>query len=717
MGTVNFSGAGTGIDWSQLVDAQVEARTAQVITPLEDWKASWEDKIATFDDLAELLAEFRSASQAMDTRAELRSYVASSTDETAVNATASGNATAGTHTIRVNQLASGEIETHSGLDDSATIVNNSGGSLDFSYTCNGETTTLIVPDDTTLEQLVALINNDPNNPGVVASILDDGSDGTASHHLMLGSEQTGEDYTIQIEAAGTTLQGEWGDLTVDAAPGAGSVTVGDTSSFAQYQAVIIDDDDSAAEYHIISSIAGNTLNLLGTLAGNFKVAENAYATARGIGSGLSAAVAGGEDTVSVADAGLFQVGKTVIIADGAHSEQATISSVDTENNTITFDAGLSNGYAATAYVTQLEGGRKFTFEDTAFSETLTARNAEFRMDGYPPAGWIERESNTISDVIPGVTLNLLDDTDGADVTVTVTEDTSIAKEKVHAFVDAYNSVKTFLNIATDYDEEADKTGILLGNYVAGMVESQLRDVIISAAPGFDYAADSFSHLAQIGITTNGAAEERVELGTLEIDEEKLDDALADDFEAVVRLFAADFDGYSDSSLLSFYTASDMLTQPGAYDVRVTFDGSGNITAGYMKLTSETEWRQARVDLPYVVGQSGNPEDNLWVRAAWDGVSAEQTAVVRLTQGVAGRIGDVLASILDSDEGILHNVESSYRDIISGIDKRMDVEQERLDSLQERLTAKYARLEQLMVQLQGQQDWSSSIASGMGWASE
>ena len=70
-----------------------------------------------------------------------------------------------------------------------------------------------MPDGTTLAGLVNLINSDANNPGVIASILDDGLDSDTSHHLVLTGEDTGKANYILIDAEATTLDGT--DSTID----------------------------------------------------------------------------------------------------------------------------------------------------------------------------------------------------------------------------------------------------------------------------------------------------------------------------------------------------------------------------------------------------------------------------------------------------------------------------------------------------------------------
>jgi flagellar hook-associated protein 2 len=59
-------------------------------------------------------------------------------------------------------------------------------------------TTVKVPAGTRLEGLAKAINNDPNNRGVTASIINDGQSTTPSYHLVLTGRDTGAAHTIQL---------------------------------------------------------------------------------------------------------------------------------------------------------------------------------------------------------------------------------------------------------------------------------------------------------------------------------------------------------------------------------------------------------------------------------------------------------------------------------------------------------------------------------------
>jgi flagellar capping protein FliD len=711
---ISFSGVGTGIDWNSVIQAQIQARTQVILTPLQKSETTYQNQLSAYDELGSLLSSLQSAVQAMDTSAELRSYTVSSSSQSDIAASVSTGATAGSHSVVVNQLAAAEVEIQAGVDDATTVVNNSGSNLVFAYSYAGKSTSVLVSSGTTLQQLANLINKDADNPGVTASILDDGSGGPTSHHLVLRGSTLGAANTIEVGPA-TTLAGEWANLTADAAAGSSAVTVDSAASFHQYQAVMLGDADSPAEYHVIDSIAGTTLNLKDALGSDFTMGQNAYVTAQGSGSAVAGAASTGSAQLTVADVSGFQVGKSVIVADANGSEELTISGIDSATGTLTFSSNLANDYAADAYVTQVEGGRKFTFGAGDFTQVQAAANAQFRVDGYPPSGWLQRSSNVVADVIPGVTLTLTGTNDAAPVTVTVSPDVDGVKEKINEFVSGFNAVKSFLNTNTTYDPDTKKAGVLQGSYAATMVEQRLQDILVSAAPGFQNGADAYTQLGQVGIDTvaEGAS---ASLGTLSVDDGKLTDALNTNFDAVIRLFSNSYDGYSSSKNISFYQAIPQTTQPGQYDVQADFDASGNLTAARIRAAGDAAYRDASIDSPYIYGQFGTPESGLWMRAQWDGTSTTESATIRVTQGKAGQVGDMLSQVLDSSNGLLHNIDQSYQNMISGLDDRIATAQTQLNDLSDQLKTKYALLENTLVQMQARQQWITSMASSLSSSS-
>lgn len=175
---------------------------------------------------------------------------------------------------------------------------------------------------------------------------------------------------------------------------------------------------------------------------------------------------------------------------------------------------------------------------------------------------VERSSNTIKDLITGVTLELREvsekDPDADPLaphpfkteSLTITEDTSKVKSLIEEFVKNYNSYLSTVASATKYtapdrDQLAEgeiplpdsSNGALFSDGSLRRLTSQLK-----ATVGGEYrdAGDVITSLGRLGITVTfdgKTGEERTgTLGTLTIDSKKLDAALKDNPKEVEALF-------------------------------------------------------------------------------------------------------------------------------------------------------------------------------------
>jgi len=99
-------------------------------------------------------------------------------------------------------------DVHAGVAAATTVVNGSGVDQTFQYSYEGVQRDIVVPDGTDLTALAGLINADAGNPGVTASVWDDGG----NFRLVLSDNNTGRVNNITVDA-GTTLDGAVG--TVD----------------------------------------------------------------------------------------------------------------------------------------------------------------------------------------------------------------------------------------------------------------------------------------------------------------------------------------------------------------------------------------------------------------------------------------------------------------------------------------------------------------------
>ncbi len=198
--SITFTGLGSGIDLAGILDAQLEAERLRFVQPYEDWQTEWSDKVSAFQTLNTKLASLHSTVKSLDTENEFLVKTTTSSDTDVLTATADSSAVNDSITVVVNQLAQAEKEIHDGLSGEDAVV-QSGSSGNFDYTYAGTSRSITIPDGTTLSELVTYINNDSQNPGVTASILNDGSGGATAYHLVLSGNSTGSDNTISVDAS------------------------------------------------------------------------------------------------------------------------------------------------------------------------------------------------------------------------------------------------------------------------------------------------------------------------------------------------------------------------------------------------------------------------------------------------------------------------------------------------------------------------------------
>lgn len=322
------------------------------------------------------------------------------------------------------------------------------------------------------------------------------------------------------------------------------------------------------------------------------------------------------------------------------------------------------------------------------SETQNAQNSQVKVDGFPSAAgsWIERSSNTLSDVIEGLTLNLKS-TGTTNVTTDV--DKEAVKENVRTFVDKINEVRKYILDITKFNSTTETASVLTGNYGVQLISTRLKELVAGKGTGFDYNDDTISVLAQIGITTD-AIEDSVTRGLLMLDEEILDEALAANPDALAQLISADYVGASNSSDFDYYSHIDNLTKAGTYAVAYTVDGSGNITGATINGHSVTVDNTTHE----ITGKHGYDEGGLVIQVT-NLTAGTYAGEVRLKQGKAGELAESLKDLTSSTSGPLHILEENYQDIMDNIDKKIEREEVRITALEEHLRERYARLEAVL----------------------
>jgi flagellar hook-associated protein 2 len=160
-----------------------------------------------------------------------------------------------------------------------------------------------------------------------------------------------------------------------------------------------------------------------------------------------------------------------------------------------------------------------------------AADAVFSVNGLS----VTRDSNTISDVLPGVTFvlrkegnhnGIVESTD-ASANVTVSIDSSSIKSAIKQVVDSYNAVNKIVTAQFALNPDTKRQGVLAGDAGLRGVMSRLRTEL--SAPGGIGAG--IQYLSDIGITFQKD-------GSLTLDDSKLTSALESDATGVSRLFTA-----------------------------------------------------------------------------------------------------------------------------------------------------------------------------------
>lgn len=167
-------------------------------------------------------------------------------------------------------------------------------------------------------------------------------------------------------------------------------------------------------------------------------------------------------------------------------------------------------------------GGGFIKQDTADLD------AKFTLDGIS----MVRGSNTITDVIDGVTLKLVSaQASGSQPeTLTISMSTTSLRDEINKFIQDYNKALQYLNDKTKVDSTTYERGPLAGDFTMTNLKWQLRDSVSRQVSGSD--SNAYSVLGSIGIDLDRQGVMSV------VDEKKLTKALETNPSQVIGLFSS-----------------------------------------------------------------------------------------------------------------------------------------------------------------------------------
>jgi len=281
--------------------------------------------------------------------------------------------------------------------------------------------------------------------------------------------------------------------------------------------------------------------------------------------------------------------KSIALSDLPDSSTPTLLSVSLPAGETMASIDLANGNSARSIAVSkievVDPSKKNGIEPT--HPLSRAGDAEMEFEGIK----IIRDNNAVSDVIPGVTLNLLAPSKEA-VKVKVEPDKKAIKDTVIAFLANYNRLITDILVMTSIkpdnpassqvlqdavdltDDERKKAETRLGRFQGDIGLNQIKNTLQRIMMDPYKTGGDLTLLAQVGISTNSAAggSDRVNTsklrGYMEMDEAKFDAAVSKDLDGVKKLFGNSLDGTLIVNSGAAYSVDELLkpsTQLGGFN--------------------------------------------------------------------------------------------------------------------------------------------------------
>ena len=560
-GSITSLGIGSGLDLQDILD-KLKAADETSITIKENKITTLQGQVDAYNTINAKLFSIKSQALNLSLQSNFMNNSASVSDEDILTATVGDGYSEASYTIEVAQKAqrnsweSTGVESktdalftapESGIaDHDTTAVINSDETLRLTYGTYGQISTddriatgttddtfaingitigaVTVLDNDSDGALVAAINDKTNEHGVTASVDENGiltlvplnhseinvtmDAGTQTVFGGTGAmSNTGQEQMDISLTAGMTLE-----QIVDAINDSAVNDDGDGNTLVTASFVLGDNDD----YYI---------RLSATSGGNSADSEISVSGFDWIAADTTVAISQGEATMVVSAApGTSYEEMAALINDAEDNPGVTAAIIDNGDTDAPFQMTLTANNTGEAARISLSNFAAMTQVTGSGEETL---NARFTVDGIA----YSRQANTaITDVISGVTLDLKN---LGESTLNIEVSHESVKENIVAMVEGFNDLISYVTgtqAEDDTEEDADTESPLDGLTNANRIVYQLKSLLTSV---LDLDTD-YTSLADIGLDI-------ARNGTISIDEDVLDQAIATDPDAISALFLGDAD--------------------------------------------------------------------------------------------------------------------------------------------------------------------------------
>ena len=417
--------------------------------------------------------------------------------------------TTGSHTVVVTQATAGAAQTGTAALAPSTVF---AADATLDVTVDGVAKTYTIGAGTYTAAQLATAVTSASGGDLTATV--DGSgkltlttnhEGSAASLAVTGGDAAA---SLSLAVGGPATTGVDGVLTVD---GSAPITV------------------SSAGAGITTSLTGPNGTITATFGGGLRAGTATVANVDP-GSGSLAALV---DAINNSGAGISAA--AVNTGSGGYRLQVSSTTTGADSNIAVNTTNLTGGLASFATV---QGGR----------------DASILVGEGAGAYTVTSHTDTIKDLLPGVSVTLNSADPATTVTLSVASDSAGLADKVAALVTAANDAASYIATNSTYDTQTQKAGVLLADGTARSLADQLYSAISSMVSG-----NSLGSAGAVGISL-------VKDGTVAFDKNKFLAAYAANPAAVAKLFQ---EGGSGTDSHVAYLAGSAKTQAGTYAVNVT----------------------------------------------------------------------------------------------------------------------------------------------------
>lgn len=478
-------GAGSGVDTASLAQNLVDAERVPQENAINAKITKNEARISGYSAISFVMDQLKTSFSAMKVKSDFNSISVNNSDPNAFTVTPGSYATQATYDVQVLSVAKPQRSLSGGFTTASDTLNQ-GNPFQLSLSIGGAAATPIAISAANATP-IGMVNaiNDAKLP-VKAQLVNTGTSSPA-----VASVATVSGLSFGNPASATDISSF-------------SATIGGRVFSISPLTPAVDSNGS-----YLAGLASDLQSKLRATDGgsNLTVAVAANGTDLKITDASGRAISGvsfGVDAATSATAG------TATVVNGSEAVKAY-------KIMLTGAVGTTNAFTMTSSVQGISFG----------TQMQAASNASVNVDGIN----YSRTSNTLDDVLPGSTLTLKAPTvSGTSALVDLSRDTTATKAKVKAMVTAFNDANTILKAVSDPKSTLDTYGAtLVSDSTARSISQQMRNMVLGTS---STPAAKASGLWQIGVSIT-------QTGELDLDETKLDAALKDNYEDVVKMFTGD----------------------------------------------------------------------------------------------------------------------------------------------------------------------------------